>query len=90
MTDITISLRRAKSLTKFIEGVSHMLVEKEGQYGSDGGFYDTNYNRIYTHALGEANLKIKQFAKTARQRDLIKAVTWLYLIYEAEEQHGPK
>lgn len=66
-----------------------MLEEKKMQYGGTGGFYETN-NENYTHALGETILKIKEFGKTNTKRLLVKAMTWLYLIYEQETQRGPR
>jgi hypothetical protein len=68
-----------------------MLKEKEAHYGHDGGFFSANTPQlqIYDHALGEAKLKLFEFQKTYRRRDLIKAVTWIYLILEAEA-NGPK
>jgi hypothetical protein len=86
MTDTAASTRRAVELTKFIEDVSHMLGEKVVHYGHAGGFYETNFPEIgdYTHALGEAKLKLFEYAKTHKRRDLIKAATWIFLILEAE------
>ena|SRR5437588_3250285 len=76
--------------------VAAMLLEKQVQYGEKGGFFDSNSPDNYYHALGEAKLKIGEFArvdpasKNFRRRLLVKAMTWLYLIYETEAGLGPK
>jgi len=83
---------RVANLQTFIDDVTAMLKEKEKHYGEDGGFYSANTPQlqIYDHALGEAKLKLFEFAKTYRRRDLIKAATWIYLIIEAEALRGPR
>lgn len=85
---------RIRYLQEFIDDVTGMLKEKEAHYGHDGGFFSSNSPNAdeqgYNHALGEAKLKLFEFAKTRRRRDLIKAATWIYLILEAEAQYGPK
>ena len=77
-------------LTDFTTAITNMLNEKAQQYGERGGFYETNSASNYTHAAGEAKLKLAQFLKTGQLRDLVKAATWIYLIYETEVSHGPK
>lgn len=64
-----------------------MLAEKECQYGKHGGFYENNAHRKYDHALGEARLKLREFEQTHNLRMLMKAATWIYLVYEMEAQH---
>ena len=61
-----------------------MLEEKQAQYGARGGFYENNTRGKYDHALGEARLKLREFERTHDLRMLIKAATWLYLVYEVE------
>ena len=67
-----------------------MLNEKVVLHGYTGGFFENNYpdegSKGFSHALGEARIKISEFRNQGRPRDLLKAITWLYLIYEA--QHG--
>src|SRR4029077_3636357 len=81
-------LIRQRNLDFFRGAIDSMLEEKLRQYGHTGGFYDTNSMDDYTHALGEAKLKIAQFAAKRDLRDLVKAATWLYLIYKMEKPLG--
>ena len=82
------SSSRVENLQRYIDAVGAMLKEKEAHYGVTGGFYETNANGNYTHALGEAKLKLSEFHKTRDTRMLIKAATWIYLILE--DIHGPE
>lgn len=84
MRQQTFQFDRPADIEKFKYEIQHMLAEKVEQYGVRGGFYETNYKGVYEHALGEAKLKMGEFAKTGNRRMLIKAATWLYLIYEME------
>jgi hypothetical protein len=74
--------------------VSDLLREKKKHYGVDGGFYETNPSNDFSHALGETRLKLGEFQRldpysAGRRRILVKAITWLYLIYEREVHLGP-
>lgn len=71
-------------LSEFTSDIKDMLTEKRRQYGERGGFYETNTPGVYDHALGEVKLKLREFTETDDRRQLIKAATWLYLIYEME------
>jgi hypothetical protein len=71
----------------FHDDIRDMLQEKEQQYGRDGGFFETNTDN-YDHAIGEIILKLKEFGRAGTRRLLIKAATWLYLIYEREVRRG--
>lgn len=86
------SSTRQANLQRYIDDVTSMLKEKEAHYGVDGGFFTCNdpAAQVYDHALGEAKLKLFEFSKTYRRRDLIKAATWIYLILEAEDNRGPR
>jgi hypothetical protein len=88
MSQPDLSLSRPTDLVKFQEAVGTLLEEKKQQYGVAGGFYLTN-KKDYTHALGEAQLKLKEYEATGNQRCLLKAVGWIYLIWE-QENHGPR
>jgi hypothetical protein len=76
--------------------VAAMLLEKRAHYGEKGGFFENNSPNGYAHALGEAKLKLSEFNLTSthetdfRRRLLVKAMTWIYLIYETENGLGPK
>jgi hypothetical protein len=61
-----------------------MLEEKKAHYGERSGFFENNARGKYDHAIGEARLKLREFERTKDLRMLIKAVTWLYLVYEVE------
>lgn len=67
-----------------------MLTEKERQYGVHGGFYENNASGKYDHALGELRLKLREFESTKSLRQLMKAATWLYLVYEMEVAYGKR
>lgn len=67
--------------------MTNLLTEKERQYGKQGGFYENNARGKYDHALGEARLKLREFEQTGNLRMLVKAATWIYLVYEMEAQH---
>ena len=79
--------RRNDELSFFTKHLYALLKGKAAQYGERGGFYETNADRVYTHALGEAHLKLKEFASTKNPRMLMKAVGWIYLIWETERQY---
>lgn len=79
---------RAVILDKHTQALSDMLEEKVKNYGAKGGFYDANSKGNYQHALGEAKLKIGEYQRTGNIRHLIKASTWLYLIFETEVEGG--
>src|ERR1700751_6493170 len=70
--------------------VAAMLHEKAAHYGDKEGFYETNGPGDYTHAVGEVKLKLGEFMRVGsnngafRRRLLVKAMTWIYLIYETE------
>lgn len=70
--------------------IASLLGEKATLHGAKGGFFENNFplegSKGFSHALGEARIKIAEFRNQGRPRDLMKAITWLYLIYEA--QHG--
>lgn len=76
---------RTVVLAAFTREIWNLLKEKELQYGTDGGFFETNSPGDYSHALGEAKLKISQYHAKGNPRDLIKVAAWLYLIYEREQ-----
>jgi len=68
--------------------IETLLLQKATHYGAAGGFYENNQNGDYQHAIGEAKLKLSEFqketSKTKRNRLLLKALAWIYLIYETE------
>lgn len=70
--------------SRFLNEIDSMLVEKRRQYSERGGFFETNEPGSYGHAVGEAILKLREFNNTGDIRMLIKAATWIYLIYEME------
>lgn len=82
--------RKATSIEYLVKDIESMLEEKVKHYGERGGFYETNSSGNYQHALGEVRLKLYEFEKAHRKRDLVKAITWLYLIYEQEDQREPR
>lgn len=77
-------MEKADVLTVFRNSIQRMLDEKKAQYGPRGGFYENNTRGKYDHAIGEARLKLREFERTKDLRMLIKAATWLYLVYEVE------
>lgn len=81
---------RVSHLINFKEDIFNLLKEKSNHYGERGGFYETNSNGDYSHSIGEANLKLAEFKRTKNIRMLIKAATWIYLIYETEKMNGSK
>lgn len=86
---------REITLKMFLDRVREMLNEKKAHYGNKGGFFDTNQQGVYFHAIGEAKLKLGEFLRVSdvnfKRRLLIKAATWIYLIYETEVlQDGPR
>jgi hypothetical protein len=87
---ITPYLDRIDTLALFKQAVQQMLAEKVQHYGEKGGFFETNAVGSYTHAIGEAKLKLTEFANKRDLRILIKAAAWIYLIYETEVLDGPK
>jgi len=82
-------IERYNRLADFIKDVDALLREKEELHGISGGFYETNADRDYTHAIGEAKLKLNEFVKTGNPRMLLKATGWIFLIYETERKLGP-
>lgn len=75
---------RIRTEVAFSQAIDRMLIEKEKQYGVHGGFYENNAHGKYDHALGELRLKLREYERTGNIRMLIKAATWIYLIYEME------
>lgn len=95
-SSISSDQTRLQCLELMKTDVAAMLLEKNAHYGEKGGFFDSNSKDNYSHALGETKLKIGEFMrvdssnKDFRRRLLVKAITWLYLIYETEAGLGPK
>lgn len=87
----SLDLRERESIKEqFITDISNMLKEKANTYGERGGFYKTNKQGNYSHALGEAGLKLDEFKATRTLRCLVKVATWVYLIYETEVLGGSR
>jgi hypothetical protein len=78
------------ALDLFRSDINAMLTEKEKQYGVHGGFYENNAPKKYDHALGELRLKLREYEATGNLRMLMKAATWLYLVYEMEIAYGKR
>jgi hypothetical protein len=81
-------LNRTDTLKAFFDAITAMLEEKKAHYGEKGGFFETNAGGDYTHATGEIKLKLGEFFRANpanpqfRMRLLVKAATWIYLIFE--------
>lgn len=86
-TDQPVTIERSACLQKCMEEIARLLKEKEDYYGNAGGFYENNNPTNYYHACGEAKLKITEFTKLRTHRLLVKALAWLYLVYESEERY---
>lgn len=89
-TNSTDTPPRFIALDLFRSDIQAMLTEKEKQYGVYGGFYENNSHKKYDHALGELRLKLREFESTGNLRMLMKAATWLYLVYEMEVAYGAR
>ena len=81
---------REENIKRCADSIRAMLEEKVANYGERGGFFDANTVGHYDHALGGAKLKIGEYARTGSLRHLVKAITWLYLIYETEMEEAEK
>lgn len=72
--------------------IAALLLEKAKHYGKTGGFYENNALDNISHAVGETKLKLGEYQRVnhlnrpLRRRLLVKALTWIYLIYEMEIQ----
>lgn len=80
--------RRILLLDEHKQAIGRMLNEKSRLHGEKGGFFETNTPNNYTHAIGEVKIKLNEFSKETDQvkklRHLVKAMAWVYLIYESE------
>lgn len=89
-----VPTNRTMILDMFRSRVEAMLIEKAALHGEKAGFFETNSLGDYTHALGETKIKLGEIKiaadPTYRQRLIIKAITWLYLIFETEVLGGPE
>jgi len=74
-----------------MEDVASLLLEKATLHGAHGGFFENNFpnegSKGFSHALGEARIKIAEFRNSGKRRDLVKAITWLYLVYETGDRN---
>jgi hypothetical protein len=77
-------LDRPAILKNFAKAINDLLEEKKAFYGYKNSFLESNSVGQYTHALGEAKYKLDEFIQTAKIRALVKAATWIYLIFETE------
>ena len=77
-------LDRPNILKKFTGAIDTLLEEKKAFYGYKNSFLENNSPGQYEHALGEAKFKLDEFRSTKNIRALIKAATWIYLIFETE------
>ena len=75
-------------MERFCLDIRMMLEEKAQTYGERGGFYENNGPETgYGHAVGEAKLKLTEYAMKHALRLLVKAAAWIFLVYESEMMH---